>query len=241
MPTVLITGSSRGLGFEFARQYATDGFHVIATCRTPDEADDLQKLARQHPNLQIEALNVADASSIAALAEKLKETPVDILINNAGIVAGDEEPVWINPDKNNQQFGNIDATEWDRVLRVNTIAPVMMTQAFLSHLKKSKNPKVIMLSSRCGSISNNIYPKYVAYSTSKAALNMAMRNIATTIKGDNIIVISINPGFVKTYMGGEKADISPDTSVSGIRQVIANLTIEQTGQFLRYTGETVPW
>jgi NAD(P)-dependent dehydrogenase (short-subunit alcohol dehydrogenase family) len=241
MSVVLITGSNRGLGFEFARQYAADGWQVIATCRAPNKAESLQKLKGQYPSVRIERLDVTDSDEIGVLAEKLKGVAVDVLINNAGIATGNGDPVWIDPDKNDQLFGSLDAQKWENVLRVNTIAPVMVTQALLPNIRQGKERKIAMLSSRCGSIAENMYSDYIAYSTSKAALNMAMRNIAATLRADGIILASLNPGYVKTDMGGRDADITPEESVRGMRQVIASLTQQQTGQFFRYNGDKTPW
>jgi NAD(P)-dependent dehydrogenase (short-subunit alcohol dehydrogenase family) len=241
MPTVLITGSSRGLGLEFARQYAADNWDVIATCRAPGKAESLNALAAQHPNIRLEPLDVADDASSLALANRLQNTALDVLINCAGIVSGNEEPIWIKPGVKNQTFWTVMPDAWDRVLRVNTIAPLMVTRSLIPNLKMGKERKVIMISSRCGSIEHNIFHEYIAYSTSKAALNMAMRNTATTLQPENIIMVSLNPGFVKTDMGGPGADISPEASISGMRKVIEGLTMKQSGLFIRYNGELVPW
>ena len=241
MPTVLIPGASRGLGLEFARQYANDRWQVIATCRDPEKAEALQKLAQQYSSVQIEKLDVADQASIAALADKLKDTAIDILINNAGILSGSSSPPEFS-DKNDasQNIGSIDPKAWAKILEVNTIAPVMVSQAFLPHIRRGSERKIVMISSGWASIELTS-PGYMAYRTSKTALNAAMRNVALTLAEEKIIVVSLGPGWVKTDMGGENADISPEASARGLRKVIAALTLEQSGQFLRYTGNIVPW
>lgn len=242
MPNVLITGANRGIGFEFARQYAADGWHVVATCRNPDRADELQKLARQNPSLKIEKLDVTDCSAIEALAKKLEALAIDVLINNAGIISGGAYTGFNDGDNDPRQiFGNIDSAEWLKVLQTNSVAPVMISQAFLPHIKRGKEKKLAMISSRCGSLSDNDFPEFVAYDTSKAALNMAMRNISSTLRPDGIAVLSLHPGWVQTDMGGDKANIAAQACVSGMRQVIANLTLDQSGSFLRYNGDVVSW
>jgi len=243
MPIVLITGASRGLGLEFARQYASGGWTVIATCRAPEKAEVLQSLAAQNPNIRIEKLDVTDQTSIETLAEKLKNEPLDLLINNAGIATGlmptnapksgcGEEP---------RKLGHIDAVAWEKVLRTNTIAPVMVTEAFLPQLRKAENGKIIMLSSRMGSITDTKTGDEIAYRTSKAALNMGIRILAISLQNKKILVISVNPGWVQTDMGGQSANISAQTSVKEMRKLIAGLTMKHSGQFFRYDGSTIPW
>jgi NAD(P)-dependent dehydrogenase (short-subunit alcohol dehydrogenase family) len=243
MPAVLITGASRGLGLEFARQYAADGRHVIATCRAPEKADALQKLAQQYSTVKLEKLDVGNQASIAALAEKLKETAIDVLINNAGLASGLTSSLApaFGYDEKAQRFGTMDPEAWDKILRVNTIAPVMVAQAFFPHLRRAHGSKIIMLSSKMGSIELMSKSEDIAYRTSKTALNAAMRCLALTLMPEKIIAISFHPGWVKTDMGTKDAPLPPDESVFGMRKVIAGLTMKQSGQFLQYNGEQLPW
>jgi NAD(P)-dependent dehydrogenase (short-subunit alcohol dehydrogenase family) len=138
------------------------------------------------------------------------------------------------------EFGSLDAAAWLDVLRVNTIAPVMVTEALVPNLALGANAKVIMLSSRYGSIELNL-PDSIPYCSAKAALNMVMRKIALSLKPQQITVVSFHPGWVKTDMGGQNADIAPAVSVSGMRTVIAGLSLRETGLFLDYNGKPVPW
>jgi len=241
MPTVLVTGANRGLGFEFVQQYAADGWNVIATCRDPAKADKLKALAKKHAAIRIEEIDVTDTKSITVLATKLNGVLIDLLINNAGIFSGNK-PVAFNPDDRDksQDFGTIDPDAWAKVLYTNTIAPVLVTQALLPNVQQSKEPKIIMISSSMGSIAE-ADQGFIAYRTSKSALNSAMRNISHALKAKKITVVSLHPGWTQTDMGGSWADIKPDVSISGMRKVIAGLTIKNTGQFLRYSGEIVPW
>lgn len=241
MPTVLITGANRGVGLEFTRQYAADGWDIIACCRQPTKADKLQALARTDKKIRIQPLDVADFKAVTALAGTLKDTPLDLLINNAGVFSGlgfsYSEGRKVD---DSQEFGSLDSEAWDRVLRTNTIAPIMMTQAFVPHLAKGKDSKAIMISSGMGSI-EKMGPGYIAYCTSKAALNAAMRNIAHNLKQQKIAAACFHPGWVQTDMGGTHAQVKPEDSVSGMRKVIAGLTLKQTGQFINYKGEILPW
>jgi NAD(P)-dependent dehydrogenase (short-subunit alcohol dehydrogenase family) len=240
LPTVLITGASRGLGLEFVRQYAADGNHVIACCRTPETAKALGDIAQQHNTVQIEALDVLDSASINALSAKLGTTAIDILINNAGVFSGAGPKVTAVDNDTSQTFGTLDAEAWDRVLHANTIAPIIVTQALLPHIRLSSVRKVVMISSGMGSIAN-ANPGHIAYRSSKAALNAAMRNIALGLKPEKITVISFHPGWVQTDMGGKQATLKPQTSIAGMRHVIDSLTLAQSGQFVAYNGETLPW
>lgn len=239
MPTVLITGANRGIGLEFANQYADEKWNVIAACRQPDKADTLQDLARLTSSIQIEKLDVTDQTSIDALASKLNGQAIDVLINCAGIYSGGSG-TGIEHDDDTQTFGTIDPEAWDKVLRTNTIAPIMVTQAFTPHVLLGEQKKIVMLSSMMGSISRNTKGA-IAYRTSKAALNMAMRNVAQALHEHQIAVVSLHPGWVRTDMGGSQAAISTDESVTGMRKIIADLTLEQSGSFLGYDGETWPW
>lgn len=243
MPTVMITGASRGLGLEFARQYAADGWKVIATCRTPEKSEALNLFKKQFASVQNEKLDVADQNSISVLADKLADEKIDVLINNAGIASGNSQKTGGYMNDAGQIFGTLDEMACNKVMQINSIAPIMVTQAFMPNIRRGKDQKIIMLSSRYGSISSifDYAPEYIAYCASKAALNMAMRIVANSLKSENIAVASLNPGWVKTDMGGFDANITAEVSVSGMRKVIAGLTIKQTGQFFRYSGETIAW
>lgn len=241
MPSILITGATRGIGLELCRHYAAAGWRVIATCRDPDKAAALRDLAHSCDAIRIERLDVTDATSIAALAERLKDETLDVLINNAGILSGSSsDTFWADTDDKSQEFGTIDANGWDKVLRANTIAPIMVTQALLPQIKRGAGRKIIMVSSCVGSIAQP-FPNYIAYATSKAALNMAMRNVAMALQNDNITVVSLHPGWVKTDMGGPNADITVEESVAGMRKVIYGLTLQQSGGFIAYDGNALPW
>jgi len=240
MPTVLITGASRGIGLEFARQYAAGGWCVIATCRDPQNADKLQKLAQQNPSVQIETLDVADQKSIESLASKLNNVAIDVLINNAGITAQGKGLIgW--DSATGDYTGTLNPEAWRNVLNVNTVGPIMTTLAFLPHVKRGTDRKIIMVSSRCGSVGAAPFPEYISYNASKAGLNIGMRNLATLLKPQAIAFMSLHPGNVQTDMGGPNAEITAEASVTGMRSIIANLTLEQSGSFLGYDGTVWPF
>jgi NAD(P)-dependent dehydrogenase (short-subunit alcohol dehydrogenase family) len=241
-PTVLITGASRGIGFEFARQYAADKWNVIACCRAPGKAEELQALATAKPTVHIEKLDVTDDENIAALAEKLKDTVLDLLINGAGIFSGAGPHVNALSNDKTQSFGSIDSNAWMQVLRTDAVAPIMVSEAFQKNLSLSAKGKLVMISSRMGSIASISRPGDIASRTSKAALNAATKSVSVSLQKQGTIVVCFHPGWVQTDMGGKKeADLTPNQSVSAMRQTISSLKPENSGQFLNYDGQVVPW
>jgi NAD(P)-dependent dehydrogenase (short-subunit alcohol dehydrogenase family) len=226
MPTVLITGANRGIGLELARQYAADGWSVIATCRDPNDADALKKLKGE---IRIETLEVTDQKQVKALAKKLKDTALDVLLNNAGMLTGYEP------------FGKTDTKSWLQTLHVNTVAPLQIAEAFADHVARSEQKKIVSITSGMGSIGRGPDGGAYAYRSSKAALNMVMATAANDLKSRKIVVAVISPGWVRTDMGGPSASIAPKTSAEGIRKVIAKLGPKTSGHFFNYSGEEIPW
>ncbi|HVY98955.1 MAG TPA: SDR family oxidoreductase [Dongiaceae bacterium] len=226
MPTVLVTGANRGIGLELARQYAADGWSVIATARDPEEATALKKLKGE---IRVEALEVTDRKQVGALARKLEDAAIDVLINNAGMLTGYEA------------FGKTDAQSWLRTLHVNTVAPLQIAEAFVGHVAASDQRKIVSITSGMGSIGRGPDGGAYAYRSSKAGLNMAMATAAADLKSRRIAVAVISPGWVRTDMGGPSASIAPKTSVEGIRKVIAGLGPKTSGRFFNYSGEEIPW
>ena len=226
MPTVLITGASRGIGLELAKQYAADNWSVIATARDPKNADGLSALKG---DIRIEALEVTDEKRIKALARALDGTAIDVLLNNAGMLTGYET------------FGETDTQSWLETLHVNSIAPLKLTEALVEHVARSKEKKVASITSGMGSIASNASTGAYAYRSSKAALNMAMATAANELRSRGICVSVISPGWVKTDMGGPGATLTVKESAAGIRKVIAGMNIATSGQFFNYSGENLPW
>ena len=227
MPTCLITGANRGLGLEFVRQYAADDWKVIATCRRPDEAE---ALAVVEGSVQIYPLDVTDFARVEQLARKLSGVPIDLLINNAGIYGPRVVP-----------YNNVEYGVWCEVLRVNTMAPLKVSAAFLDHLNKGREKKIVTISSKMGSITDNTSGGVYIYRSSKAALNAVMKSLSIDLGGQGLTVVVLNPGWVRTDMGGSGATIDSFESVAGMRDVINNLTTEDNGRFLHYDGSEIPW
>ena len=227
MQTVLITGASRGLGLEFARQYAGDGWRVIATCRDPGAAAELKAV---DGSVDIHTLDVTDHTAIRALARTLEGRPVDLLINNAGVYGPREVT-----------FGETDYDAWAEVLGVNTMAPLALTECFAGHVAASDLKIVVAITSRMGSIAANDSGGSCIYRSSKAALNAVMKGLSLDLKPRGITVAVLHPGWVRTDMGGPDASIDAPLSVSGLRRVIAGLGPGDSGKFFNYDGEEIPW
>lgn len=233
--TILITGANRGIGLEFVKQYAMDEWNVIACCRDPAKAKELQQLAKTHPSVQIATLDVSEDASIHNLASQLKGTSIDVLINNAGVYSGTKEST--STDQT-QAFGHIDSKAWEKVLRINTIAPIMVIQSLMQNLKKGA--KIVNITSIMGSLAM-MNGGLIAYRSSKTALNSSMCAIAADLKDLGLTIVNIHPGWVITDMGGQNADITAQESVTNMRQVIGKLKTKDSGRFLNYDGQTIPW
>ena len=235
MPIVLITGARTGLGLEFARQYAASGWKVIATSRRPDAATDLRKI---QGDVTIRMLDITNDRQIHAIADEFRGATVDILLNNAAIHGPRDEKA---------SFGALDADAWLQVLRVNAIAPMKITEAFLPQVQASKQKKIVFISSRAGSISERgLLPHHqrggpYVYRSSKAALNAAAKSLAFDLTPLGVSVIILHPGWVRTEMGGTKAALDQETSVAGMRRVISQSSVADNGVFVNYDGTEIPW
>jgi NAD(P)-dependent dehydrogenase (short-subunit alcohol dehydrogenase family) len=214
MQTVLITGANRGLGLEFCRQYADAGWRVLACCRNPEKAAELNRLAQ-----------------IDALSARLADAGIDVLINNAGVYR----------DTQGRGFGNLDYQAWEMSLRVNVLAPVKMAEAFLPQLEHSDKKLIVAISSLMGSMTDNTSGGSIFYRSSKAALNAAMKSLAIDLSSRSVGVLIFHPGWVRTDMGGPNALIDAAESVTGMRRSIDGFTLAQSGSFVKYDGTTLPW
>ncbi len=230
--TVLITGASRGIGLEFAHGYAARGWNVIATCRQPETAESLQNLARRQQNFVIEKLDVLDHARIDFLAKQYEGSPIDLLINNAGISGGFE----------NQVFGSINYANYEAVLATNFIAPLKMAEAFIDHVAQSEWKKIINISSMPSSIGLTSGGQYIDR-PSKASLNMVMRTLAMDVAKRGIIVGLVAPGLVDTDLTRELdfPKISTEESVGAVIDLIEAFSIETSGTLIQNTGEELPW
>jgi len=235
MPTVLITGANRGIGLELTRQYLADGWFVIGTCRDPESAKELLSL-KKGGRLDVFRLDVTDHAAIERFALELKDIAVDVLLNNAGIIG----PVPIPENIGLQTFGTIDYELWQKVLWTNTFAAVKLSEVLLDNVLASDQKKIVAISSTVGSLVERDTPAF-AYATSKTALNKAMRLLSTELKPQGVSVGIICPGYVKTRMDFGTADVELPDSATGVRNVIENLTLENSGQYTRYNGEQIAW
>jgi len=239
MPTVLITGANRGIGLEFVRQYADDKWTVIACCRDPngESSAELREIAAAADGrVSVDAMDMLDHSSIEAVAQKYAGQPIDVLINNAGIIG----PVPIQDHLDAQHFGTIDYDVWDQVIRTNTFAPIKMAEAFAEHVMASEQKKIITLSSTVGSFQEDVTPAF-CYCTSKTAVTKAVQLLSEVLRKDDVIAMAFCPGHVKTRMGVGGATVEIPDSVTGMRGLIGSFTMADTGTFRRFNGDTVAW
>lgn len=220
MKNVLITGAGRGLGREFARQYAAGGWRVFACARDPGtvEADR---------NVSAHALDVTDPASVAALARELDGEGFDVLINNSGVI-GDRTPA----------MGGVNYEAWLDALDVNVLGPMRVAEALARRLRGDR--KLVAISSRMGSIAEAA-PNSVVYRSTKAALNMVVKCLSLALAEEGVIAVALHPGWVRTDMGGAGAALAPEESVAGMRKVIEGLSKDDNGRFLNYDGSPIPW
>ncbi len=225
---VLITGANRGIGLEFTRQYAQDGWKVLACCRDPQSAIELQALASSKNNIQVLALDVSDFNQIDALTLQLKNEAIDLLINNAGVLP-------------QSSFGDTNYDEWAQAFKINTMASLKTAESFVQHVTRSQLKKIVTLSSKMGSIDDNSGGESYIYRSTKTAVNMVMKSLSIDLKPYGISVLTVHPGWVQTDMGGANGLVNTHTSVSGLRRVIESLSLETTGQFIAYDGKSINW
>ncbi len=228
MPTVLITGASRGIGREFATRYAGDGWRVYAACRNPD---DLAPGVPDAPAGDVRCLrmDVTAPEQVADAARQVGREAIDLLINNAGIFG--PRPY---------EFGQFDYQAWDQVMRVNALAPLRVAEAFADQVANSGQKRMAFLTSHMGSITDSSGGNTI-YRSSKAALNAAVKCLALELAPRGVTAVVIHPGWVRTDMGGPGATLEVAESVRAMRRVFAGLTADDGGRFFNYDGTTLPW
>jgi NAD(P)-dependent dehydrogenase (short-subunit alcohol dehydrogenase family) len=238
VPTVLITGASRGLGLEFVRQYSSSAWTVIACARDPARAQELAEVRRRAGGLvTIEPLDVTHAQQVEWLAGKYAETAIDLLINNAGDIG----PRGAHREQIHQQyFGSLNFDAWQKLLELNVLAPLRIAEAFAAHVERSEQKKMIFMSSTTGSNVEGLHAVF-PYCSSKAALNKCVTMLALAARERGIIAAAVCPGHAKTELGGAGATVEVRDSISGLRKVIARLTLADSGSFTRYDGTRVAW
>ena len=225
MPSVLIAGANRGLGLEFARQYAADGWSVHATARRPAAATALAALG-----VHVHPLDIADETSIAALARTLAGTPIDVLIANSGINRDYDEPI-----------ATVTRASFLGTFAVNTFGPLALATALLPNLERGERKLATAMSSLMSSITRNDWGTQHIYRASKTALNAMWTSLAREWRPRGIACVLIRPGYVRTEMTSFHGDLDPPESVHGLRRVIAGLTLADSGRLIGYDGAELPW
>ncbi len=233
-----ITGANRGLGLELTRQYLERGDQVFAASRNPAEADELQQLSQQYADrLILLLLDVTDAASIAAAVQTVISTTdaIDVLINNAGVYphAGSGDA--------HQRLGHLTHDDAIETMQVNAVGPLLVSQALLPLLRAGNKGRILSISSGQGSLTWKATGDPYHYSASKAALNMYMRSLAAEIGHMGLISVLVDPGWMRTEMGGDHATQEPADSARGIIRLADQLHAEENGSFVTWQGQPVPW
>ncbi len=228
--TVVITGANRGIGLAFTKHYLSAGCHVISTWRQEKAELDALETSDFPGKLTLIQLDVSDSASLQQFTSAINHQTIDILINNAGVYG-----------PGGKAANDINADDWLPVFHINTIAPFMLAQALLPMLKKSTNAKIAFVSSKMGSIDDNTGGGSYIYRSSKAALNAVVKSLSIDLAEQEVKVIALHPGWVKTDMGGPNALIDTETSVTGMTRVIDQLTPRQSGLFVNYDGTLIQW
>jgi len=232
MPTILISGTNRGLGLELTRQYADNGWRVYACCREPASAPELMSVATASDGLvTVHALDTSNAEQRQALAAELIDVPIDVLFNNAGIYGN-----W-----DYQRFCETDTEEWLHTFEINVIAPMKMMELFIENVVASELKTIANMSSKMGSMQDNGSGGSYIYRSSKAALNAVSVSAAKNLTERGVKVAVLHPGWVRTDMGGPNGDLSVQESASALRNNIASMTDEDSGRFTDIDGTTIPW
>ena len=229
---IVITGANRGLGLELTRQHTARGDEVWAGCRRPDEASELLALTTH-----VLPVDMATEASLAAFAEALGPAPIDVLYNNAGIDARA-----LGVDDGARDVLQISGDDFLEVMRVNAAGPMLLTRAVIDRLGTSARPRVVNVSSQAGSMEvAHTLGRDVSYTASKAALNMISVRQSVHLRDAGITVVCIHPGFLKTDMGGSRADMPVEEGAAGIVAMVDGLTLDDSGTFRRWDGSVHPW
>lgn len=230
MATILVTGANRGIGLEFVKHYLDRGEQVIGTYRDIVSSDKLIQMGEVYDSLKTLTLDVSSDESLKYFSDQLGDIPIDIFINNAGVYG-----------PRNSTFNNVDEKNWIPVLRINAIAPLILTQLIIENLRRSSVKKLIYITSKMGSIDDNKGGGSYVYRSSKTTLNAVVKNISIDLAREEMLVALLHPGWVRTDMGGPNGLIDTNTSVSGMIKVIDGLEQSLSGSFFNYDGTEIPW
>ena len=228
MSTVFITGANRGLGLEFVKEFTEKNYKVIATCRDLNSSSDLSNLAKSHLTIQMHQLDVSNTKNIQDLSNHLKNEPIDILINNAGIYRSGS-------------FSSVNKDSWVESFVTNTIGPYEVIENFLPNVLQGLEKKIVSITSKMGSIDDNTSGGSYIYRSSKTALNSMMKSLTQDLKIHDISTVTLHPGWVRTDMGGPGGWIDVKESVSGMINQISNLSLQNTGRYIDYAGKPIKW
>ena len=230
MATILVTGAGRGIGLQLLKEFKSQGHEVIGTVRNSHGRSKISDLSKEMGvDIAVFELEVTDAVSVAALKDKLNGKKIDILINNAGVLGGDH-----------QEVTNLDFDEWGKTLEINVISPLRVAIALLPNIKLSEQPKIVTISSIMGSMAQKRVGS-IAYRSSKSAVNKAMQCLALELQAEKVGVYLMHPGWVKTDMGGMKADITVEESAKGLARMILSFTMNESARFWQYDGQELEW
>jgi NAD(P)-dependent dehydrogenase (short-subunit alcohol dehydrogenase family) len=240
--TVLVTGANSGIGLELAKQYAEKGWTVVATHRHSETPQSLAELSSKFKSVRVERMDVQKPDDVHALAAKMRDQPIDVLINNAGIFSlGD----WLDRTDNRQHFGTLDYAAFDQFMQINVRGPVLVTEAFIENVRASTQKKVISVTSTIGTLSTpEVATNAFWYGTSKAALNKATVTLAAVLKKDGVIVVPMHPGSVRVEKQASAkvpGMIETPDAVRAMIRTIDTLTLKDTGHFTSYDGKPLPW
>ena len=228
---ILITGANRGIGLAMVKYSMEQGWRVFACCRNPHNSDNLFNIAKlSNGQISVHIADMQELSTLQALSYELRNEPIDMLINNAGIYGSDKN-----------KFGSVNVDSWLQTFQVNSIAPLKMVEAFSQQLFMGKQKLVACMSSKMGSMADNGYGNSYIYRSSKAALNAVVKSLSIDLKEQGIISVALHPGWVKTDMGGPDAEITTRQSVEQLFSHLSKLTINDSGRFIDIDGSDIPW
>ncbi len=236
-PTILLTGSNRGIGLALTKEFAAQGWNVIATCRTPKKADELKAMAAANPKIIVEQLDVTDLGQIGKIASRYRGVPIDVLFHNAA---------WLGTPIEDQQFGKLDQKLFDAVMNTNVYGPLKLSEALVANVEASKQKKIIGMTSGLGSLTlMGRMSRFYYYQMSKAAMNMGMRALRNDLQGRGIIVALLAPGLVQTELledsGYSGKALQPAESAAGLYKLVAELTLQDKGVPVNVDGKPIPW
>jgi len=234
MPTVLITGANRGLGLGLAGEYLRDGWKVITLSRR--NSPELEALSG--PELECHTLDLQDDHALAAIAGRLADVTLDVLINNAGRMAHRQSH---REEEDTQGFGHFDRGLWHEVFDINLFTPMRLAELFVDNLSRSQNGRIATMTSMLGCTSLNTFGGLYAYRASKAGVNAIVRSMAIDLADRNILAVALHPGWARTDMGGPRAPVAVEASVSGMKRVIDGLRPEDSGKVFAFDGSELHW